>query len=434
VSATPTAGFPFVPVAPEEALAVGRDVYHGHGKIEILPKVLVRGLRDMAVAHTPGVGHVVRYLIAHPEALHEQEAKDNMIALVTDGTAVLGFGNVGPYAGMPVMEGKAVMFKLLAGIDCMPLCISSRGPSHLVDIISALEPSFGGFNIEDVAAPGCFAVMRELDAHLRVPSLHDDQFGTATVVAAGVLNALTLLGREARGTRAVVNGVGAAGTATIQMLQAMGIGEIIAVDRAGILRRGDDFAHSHWREIAESTNTERISGGLADAMKGADLFIGLSAAGLVSSAMVRSMNADPIVFGLANPEPEILPHEARAAGAAIAASGRFDFPNQCNNVLAFPGLMRGALDSKAKRISLGMCLAASRAIAESVSPTQLSANSILPSPLDDHLHPRVAEAVAVAAVAEGLARIEPGPGLVAANTRRLCDLVKARQNELSVYS
>lgn len=431
MSDTSPEDFPFVPVTSEEALAVGRDVYHGHGKIEILPKVLVRGLRDMAVAHTPGVGHVVRHLLAHPEALHEQVAKDNLIALVTDGTAVLGFGNVGPYAGMPVMEGKAVMFKLLAGIDCMPLCLSSRGPSHLVDIIQSLEPSFGGFNLEDVAAPGCFAVMSDLDARLGVPAMHDDQIGTATVITAAVLNALELLGRRPEHTRAVVNGVGAAGTATIHMLRAIGIGEIVAVDRSGILRNGDDFAHTHWRDIAAITNTERVSGGLAVAMKGADLFIGLSSGGLVTPAMVRSMADEPIVFGLANPEPEIMPHEARAAGAVITASGRFDFPNQCNNVLAFPGLMRGALDSKARRISLGMCLSAARAIADCVPTNMRSANRILPSPLDDDLHACVAEAVARAAVAEGVARVKPSVGYVAANTRHLCSLVKARQSELS---
>ncbi|MBL8581490.1 MAG: NADP-dependent malic enzyme [Rhizobiaceae bacterium] len=422
---------PFLPVTPEEAIASARDVYHGHGKIEILPKVLVRGLRDLAVAHTPGVGHVVRHLIAHPEALHEQVAKDNMIALVTDGTAVLGFGNVGPYVGMPVMEGKAVMFKLLAGIDCMPLCLSARGPSHLVDIVEALQPSFGGFNIEDVAAPACFEVMRELDTRLDVPALHDDQFGAATVVAAGVLNALKLLGRKAKDTRAVLNGIGAAGTATVKMLQAIGIGDILAVDRVGILRRNDDLAHAHWREIAESTNVEGLSGDLAIAMKGADLFVGLSAPRLVTPAMVRSMNADPIVFGLANPEPEILPHEARAAGAAVTASGRFDFPNQCNNVLAFPGLFRGILDSKARRVSLGMCLAAARAIAAAVPAPMLDADNILPSPLDGHLHAAVAEAVAQAAVAEGLARVTPAAGAVAEHTRHLRHLLAMRQEALA---
>jgi malate dehydrogenase (oxaloacetate-decarboxylating) len=420
-----------VPVTAKEALSVGRDVYYGHGKIEILPKVLVHGLRDMSVSYTPGVGHVVRHLLAHPEALNDQVAKDNLIALVTDGTAVLGFGNTGPSAGMPVMEGKAVMFKMLAGIDCMPLCLSARGPKHLIDIIEALEPTFGGFNIEDVAAPSCFELMRGLEASLPVPVLHDDQFGTATVVTAGVMNALTVLGRRPQDVRAVVNGVGAAGTAAIQMLQALGVADIIAVDKAGILRRGDALIYPHWNEIAEKTNAERRSGGLPEAMVGADLFVGLSVAGLVSPAMIRTMNRDPIVFGLANPDPEILPNDALSAGAAIVASGRFDYPNQCNNVLAFPGLMRGALDSKAKRVSLGMCLAASRAIAATVPQRQLTPERILPSPLDEDLHPNVAEAVATTAVVEGFARAALTSGSVAAHTRRLRDLVKVRQRELA---
>lgn len=424
---------PFVPVTLEEALSVGRDPYHGHGKIEILPKVPVHGLRDLAIAHTPGVGQVVRHILAQPEALHEQVAKDNMIALVTDGTAVLGFGNAGPHAGMPVMEGKAVMFKLLAGIDCMPLCLSSRGPSHVVDIIQALEPSFGGFNLEDVAAPGCFEVMRALDGKLGVPALHDDQYGTATVVAAGILNSLKLLDRAPQNVRAVVNGVGAAGTATIHMLREIGIGEIIAVDRCGILRRGDDFAHDHWREVAERTNKGRMSGGLAEAMRGADIFIGLSGPRLVTAGMVQSMNARPVVFGLANPEPEILPHEARAAGAAVAASGRFDFPNQCNNVLAFPGLMRGALDTRSRSISIAMCLAAAEAIADCVTPQLLSATNILPSALDDDVHARVAEAVAQTAIAQGLARVHPAPGAVEQKTRHLRRLVESRQRELARF-
>lgn len=420
-----------VPVTAAEALSVGRDVYFEHGKIEILPKVLVRGLRDMSVSYTPGVGHVVRHVLAHPEALNEQVAKDNMIALVTDGSAVLGFGNVGPHAGMPVMEGKATMFKMLAGIDCMPLCLDARGPAHMIDIIRALEPTFGGFNIEDVAAPDCFELMAGLEANLSVPSLHDDQFGTATVVAAGVLNALAVLGRRPQDIRAVVNGVGAAGSATILMLEAIGIGDILAVDRGGILREGDSLALPHWQAIAARTNRERRSGGLAEALAASDLFVGLSAPGLVTRAMVRSMNRDPIVFGLANPEPEILPSDAMAAGAAIVASGRFDYPNHCNNVLAFPGLMRGALESKARRVSPRMCMAAARAIAATVPERERSPDRILPSPLDPNLHPDVAEAVAMEAVNEGLARVAVVPGASAAKTRRLCDLVALRQRELA---
>lgn len=419
-----------IPVTASEALAVGRDVYYGHGKIEILPKITVGGLRDMAVSYTPGVGHVVKHLLAHPEALHEQAAKDNMIALISDGTAVLGYGNVGPHAGIPVMEGKAAMFKMLAGIDCMPMCVSARGPEHLIDIVGALEPTFGGFNIEDVAAPHCFTLMHGLSQTVSVPSLHDDQFGTATVVTAALINAVSVLGRKKESMRVVVSGIGAAGSATITMLEALGVGDIVAVDRPGILRSGDELAHSHWREIAERTNRERLSGGIAEALRGADVFVGVSVEGLVSPAMVRSMNRDPIVFGLANPEPEILPGDAQAAGAAIVASGRFDFPNHCNNVLAFPGLMRGALDSKARRISVGMCLAAAHAVAATVPADELGASHILPSPLDAEVHANVAEAVAQRAMTEGLARVSLAPGASAARTRHLQELVALRQREL----
>lgn len=422
---------PSFTVDPQRALALGRDVYYGHGKIEILPKVQVHGLEDIAVAFTPGVGHVVQRLIEHPEELGQQTAKDNLVALVTDGTAVLGYGDIGPHAGMPVMEGKAVMFKMLAGIDCMPLCVKARGPDHLVDIIQALEPSFGGFNLEDVQAPGCFAVMSALEPALSVPILHDDQFATATVVAAALINALLVTGRRAQDVRVVVNGVGAAGVATITMLREIGIGDIIAVDRHGILHRQDDPGQPHWREVAAVTNAEGRRGDLAVAMAGADVFIGVSRANLVSPDMVRSMARNPIVFALANPEPEIMPDTALAAGAAVVASGRFDFPNHCNNVLAFPALMRGALDTKSRRITPTMCAAAARTIAASVPENVLGRTNILPSPLDAGLYPDIAEAVARAAVAEGLARVSPAIGATAANTRRLCGLVAERQKNLA---
>lgn len=411
----------------ERALAFGRDVYSGHGKIEILPKVGAATLEEMAVAYTPGVGHVVRHLLAHPEELSRQTTKDNMVALVTDGTAVLGFGNVGPYAGMPVMEGKAVMFKALAGIDCMPLCLDVASPEQFCDVVAALEPSFGGINMEDVAAPHCFRILRELDERLAIPVIHDDQYGTATVAIGGLINALAITGRRPEDIRAVVNGVGAAGSATIFMLEALGIGEIIAVDRAGILTAGTAYPHAHWREIASRTNRSRLTGGLADALKGSDAFFGLSVGGIVDETMIRSMAKDPIVFGLANPEPEISPDKARAAGAAIAASGRFDFPNHCNNVLAFPGLMRGALDAKAKSVTISMCLAASRVLADLGDKDP---EHILPSPLYLTVHAAVAEATAMAAVAEGLAQVEIKAGEVRAHTLALTKAVAERQSNL----
>ena len=420
-------------ISPEVALAFGRDVYHGHGKIEILPKVAVHGVEDIAVAFTPGVGHAVKLIAAEPEAIHEQTAKDNLIALVTDGTAVLGYGNVGPRAGMPVMEGKAIMFKLLAGVDCMPLCLDARGPDHLVDLITALEPSFGGFNLEDVAAPDCFSIMSRLSGALPVPILHDDQYGTATVITAAVINALAVTGRRAEEITVVVNGCGAAGTACIDMLKVLGVGDIVAVDKMGILARGERYPHKHWREIAHFTNREGRHGGLAEAMRGADLFIGLSVSGLVSPAMIRSMARDPLIFALANPDPEILPDAAKAAGAALVASGRFDYPNHCNNVLAFPALMRAALDTRAKEITREMCLAAARAIAGDLPAADLHIENILPSPLSPTLYPAVAEATARAAVKAGLARRDPGLGWVYKNTERLRQLAHLRQESLPEF-
>ncbi len=398
---------PSVPA--EVALAFGRDVYYGHGKIEILPKVIVKGIEDIAIAFTPGVGHAVRAISETPALLHEQTAKDNLIALVTDGTAVLGFGDVGPYAGMPVMEGKSVMFKLLAGIDCMPLCLDVKSGDELVSIIKALEPTFGAFNLEDVAAPRCFSVMSQLKDALPVPIMHDDQYGTATAITASLINALKVLDRKAVNQRAVICGCGAAGTACVEMLRLLGFEDIIAVDRDGILNRDQPQRYEHWQQIATVTNESCMNGGLAAAMRGADLFIGLSVGGIVSQEMVRSMNADPIVFSLANPVPEILPDEAAAAGAVLVASGRFDFPNHCNNVLAFPSLLRGALDTNAKCVSTNMCLAAAHAIADDVSQDELSVENISPSPMSDTLYPDVAEATARAAVEEGFARKIPAP-------------------------
>jgi malate dehydrogenase (oxaloacetate-decarboxylating) len=422
------------PISVESAMALGRDVYHGHGKIEIMPKVVVTGEMDIATAFTPGVGHVVRAIVDHPELVHEQTAKDNLIALVTDGTGVLGYGNVGPYAGMPVMEGKAVMFKLLAGIDCMPLCLDVGSGDELVSIIRALEPTFGGFNLEDVAAPRCFEVMGQLDGTLGVPIMHDDQYGTATAIMAALINALRVLDRRPSSLRTVVCGCGAAGTACIELLKLLGVEDILVVDRAGIISRDDDLPFDHWKRIASVTNERCLKGDLARALKGADLFIGLSVSGIVSREMIQGMNKDPIVFSLANPVPEIMPDEALAAGAKLVASGRFDFPNHCNNVLAFPSLLRGALDTKALRVSTGMCMAAARAIAACVDDNDLALSNISPSPMLEHLYPETAEATARAAIEEGLARITPEPGAVAANTRKLRGLAHEWQQVLSRHN
>ena len=415
----------------EAALAFGRDVYCGHGKYEIVPKVVVPDAASIATAYTPGVSHVVQAILDDPQRIHEQSVKDNLVALVTDGTAVLGYGAVGPRAAIPVMEGKAVMFKLLAGIDCVPLCLLVEDGEQLVSVVRSLEPTFGAFNLEDVAAPRCFEVMEALDGMMPVPVMHDDQYGTATAITAALINALRVLDRRADSLRAVVCGCGAAGTACIDLLRRLGVADILAVDRPGILCEGDPLPHRHWRMIAEVTNRDRRRGTLSDALQGADLFVGLSVGGIVSRDMIATMRAGPIVFSLANPVPEILPDAALDAGAALVASGRFDYPNHCNNVLAFPALLRGALDTKAVRISTAMCMAAARAIADCVDENVLSADHISPSPFDDALYPSVSEAVARAAIAEGLARVRPAPGAVAANTRRLRGYAHEAQHALA---
>lgn len=415
---------------PEASLSFARDVYSGHGKFEILPKVRVSNMDQLAAAYTPGVGHVVEELVKNPGALYEQSGKDNLIALVTNGTAVLGYGNVGPHAAVPVMEGKAVMFKMLAGIDCMPLCLNQSDPDALVDTVLSLEPTFGAFNLEDIRAPECFHISRRLEEESSVAVLHDDQYGTATVIIAGLINACKVLNRELDSQRIIVLGCGAAGTACIRMLAELGVKDIVAVDRDGILERDRKYSQRHWNEIAESTNPEQLTGNLATAIRGRDVFIGLSGPNLISMECIKSMAADPVVFSLANPEPEILPDAAKAAGAAVTASGRFDYPNHCNNVLAFPALFRAALDTRARSISVGMCVAAARAIADCVPMPRLSPTYILPNILEDSLYPQVAEAVACQAVQENLARINPGVGAVAAHTQNLLEQLELRQTSL----
>ncbi|MGB7097339.1 MAG: malic enzyme-like NAD(P)-binding protein [Xanthobacteraceae bacterium] len=414
----------------EAALAACRDAYYGHGKLEILPKFNVGSLDDIATLYTPGVAYSVQEIITRPEALHELSAKDNTIAVVTDGTAVLGLGRAGPRAAVPVMEGKAAMFKLLAGIDAIPLCIATEQSLDLIDILVALEPTFGGYNIEDVASPDCFALMTALESRLNVPAIHDDQYGTATVIAAALINAFKVTGRSPRDQRVVINGAGAAGTATFDLLRGLGVGDIIVNDRDGILCEGNTTTPEHHVAIAEASNRERRRGHIADAVREADVFIGVSTAAQLNAHMVRSMRRNPIVFALANPVPEIMPEEALAAGAAIVATGRFDYPNQCNNVLAFPALMRAALDTRAKKFDREVYLVTARAIAAEIDDAALGPSSILPTPLSPTLYPNTAEATAQAIVARGLARRDGGKGSVAENTRILRELVAERQSVL----
>lgn len=398
------------------AMRVVRNVYVGTGKIEVLPKYLISGMHDIAAVFTPGVGYLVQEILQRPDALGELTGRDNTIAVVTDGTAVLGLGNVGPRPALPVMEAKASMFKLLVGIDAIPICLATGDGDELVAILKAMEPTFGGYNLEDVASPICFDVMSKAESGLMVPIIHDDQYGTATVVAAGLINSWKLLGRLARDQRVVVCGDGAAGTATVDLLRALGVGEITVVGLEGIWPHNHNYPDQHRRNVLGPTNNSGMRGALADAMRGADAFVGLSTAGIVTEEMVRSMATNPVVFAMANPVPEIMPAAASRGGAAIVATGRFDFPNQCNNVLAFPSLMRAALDTKAIRVSSECCIEAARAIAADVPEKELRPDNILPTPLSETLYPAVAEVTARAIVSCGLARMEPQPGMVAKRT------------------
>ena len=415
-------------VTPEAAVAAVRHSVLGYGKLETVPKVHVGSLRDIATLYTPGVGTLVQRIVADPREVDVLSNRANTIAVVTDGTAVLGFGRNGPLAALPVMEGKAIMFKLLAGLDAVPICLDVKDPDRLVDHIAALEPSFAGFNLEDIAAPHCFSTVEELTRRLSVPVFHDDQYGTATVIVAGLINASRVIGKKKELLRIVVNGAGAAGTAAARLILAWGAGEVIVCDRHGILCEGEPQPSPHMTALAAITNRSGIKGTLADALKGADAFVGLSSGRLLHAEHVLSMAKSAIVFACANPEPEIMPHEALAAGAAISGSGRFDAPNQCNNVLAFPGIMRGAVDISAKRITEQMCLAASQVIAAHVGGNALAPHNVLPSPLDPDLCSVVAEAVAAQAVAEGQARKPYVRGAITSRVRAL-NRIAAHQQE-----
>ena len=414
----------------QAAFQILQRSYLGSGKLEVLPKVFPNNLSDVAALYTPGVGYLVRAILERDDALGELTGRDNSVAVVSDGTAVLGFGAVGPRAALPVMEGKASMFKLLVGIDATPICAATRSPDELVTLLQQLEPTYGGFNLEDVASPWCFSVMSRAVRELGIPIIHDDQYGTATVVIAGLSNALKILGRKACDQTVVVCGDGAAGTATTRLLLASGYGDIRVVGLAGILVDDVSYPDPHKNDLARLTNKSRVKGGLAEAMRGADIFVGLSTGGIVNADHIRTMNHNPVVFAMANPVPEIMPEESRAGGAAIIATGRFDYPNQCNNVLAFPGLMRGALDTAATEVSEAVCLAAARAIATDVPDSLLALDNILPTPLSDSLYASVAESVANSIIELGLARRFPAKGEVFEKTNRYRRAVSWRLKQL----
>ncbi len=374
------------------------------GKIEVTSKVRVETADDLSTAYTPGVAEPCRRIAENPDDVYRYTAKGNMVAVVTDGTAVLGLGDIGPKAGLPVMEGKAILFKQFGNVDAFPICLDTKDTDEIVETVVRIAPSFGGINLEDIAAPRCFEIERKLKERLDIPVFHDDQHGTAIVLLAALINALRIVEKNAAEVKVVLSGAGSAGTAITKLLLDYGFTDIICCDRHGIINK-NNASNSAKAELASITNRNGISGSLADAMKGADVFIGVSGPGLVSKEMVASMNRDAIVFAMANPTPEIMPDECREAGARIIGTGRSDFPNQINNVLVFPGLFRGALDVRAREINEPMKLAAARALAELVTPEELCETCVIPSAFHPMAAKAVAAAVAKAARETGSARI-----------------------------
>ncbi len=392
-------------LADAKIVSVSDSTFLAHlgGKIAIEPKIPVKTRQDLSTVYTPGVARVSMAIAADPSKAFALSMKRNTVAVVTDGTAVLGLGNIGPLGALPVMEGKAILFKQFAGIDAFPICLDTTDVDEIVETVRHIAPVFGGINLEDISAPRCFEIERRLIEALDIPVMHDDQHGTAVVILAALINAAKVVGKRIEDLRVVVAGSGAAGTATIKMLLGANVRDVIAVDRHGALNRSERYDDPHWRWLAEHTNKENRSGTLASVLRGADVFIGVSAPGILNAEDIAAMAKDPIVFAMANPTPEIMPDVA-APVAAVIATGRSDFPNQVNNLLSFPGIFRGALDVRAERITDRMKLAAAAAIASIVGDDERSAEYVIPSVFDHRVVDAVARGVAQAAVEEGVAR------------------------------
>lgn len=361
-----------------------------NGKLETVSKTPVKSREDLALAYTPGVAEPCKVIARDKEAAYTYTMKANTVAVVSDGSAVLGLGNIGPYAAMPVMEGKAVLFKEFGGVNAVPICLDTQDTEEIIKAVTYLAPGFGGINLEDISAPRCFEIEERLKGLLDIPVFHDDQHGTAIVVLAGIINALKVVGKKKDDCRVVVNGAGSAGIAITKLLLSYGFPHIILCDKTGILAKGSEGLNWMQEKMMEVTNLERRTGSLADALKGSDIFVGVSAPGIVTPEMVSSMNPDSILFAMANPVPEIMPDVAKAAGARVVGTGRSDFPNQVNNVVAFPGIFKGALEGRARQITEKMKLAAALTIASLVPEEELSEDNIMPQAFD----PRVADAVA----------------------------------------
>lgn len=376
------------------------------GKIEVISRVEVENAYDLTLAYTPGVAEPCLEIQKDPNKAYIYTRKWNTIAVVTDGSAVLGLGNIGSLAGLPVMEGKCVLFKTFGNVDAFPILVNTSNVDEIVDTITKISESFGGINLEDISAPRCFEIEQKLKATLDIPVFHDDQHGTAVVVLSGLLNALKLTNKKLQDLKVIVNGAGAAGTAITKLLLSCGVKNVIVCDRKGSLVSGVPQADPAKSALSEITNPNKLSGTLKDVIKASDVFIGVSAPGVLTPEMIQSMNSEPIIFAMANPTPEIFPDEAKKAGARIIGTGRSDFPNQINNVLAFPGIFRGALDARASDINEEMKLAAAMAIADSISPEELNDDYIIPKSFDKKVQSAVAKAVYESAIKSGVSRLK----------------------------
>ena len=409
----------------EEALHMHRT---NRGKLETVSKVPVKNAADLSLAYSPGVAEPCKEIYEKPETVFDYTMKGNMVAVVSDGTAVLGLGNIGPEAAMPVMEGKAVLFKGFAGVDAFPICLKTTEVDRIVETVKLLEPTFGGVNLEDIAAPNCFEIEERLKKEMNIPVFHDDQHGTAIVTAAGLVNALRLVGKSITEIKVVASGAGAAGIAIINLLYNYGVRDIIMCDTKGAIYEGRTIGMNDTKErVAKKTNREKAEGPLEEVIRDADVFIGVSAAGALTKEMVASMNDNAIIFAMANPNPEIMPQDAKEAGARVVGTGRSDFPNQVNNVLAFPGIFRGALDVRATHINEKMKVAAVEAIASLIEEHELNEDYVIPAPFDPRVAPAVAAAVARAAMETGVARVTMDPEEIKEKTRKLAIIGKSEE-------
>ena len=395
------------------------------GKLEIQSKVPVNNAADLSLAYSPGVAEPCKEIYESNDRVYDYTMKGNMVAVVSDGSAVLGLGNIGPEAAMPVMEGKAVLFKGFAGVDAFPICLATHDVDQIVQTVKLLEPTFGGVNLEDIAAPNCFIIEERLKDETNIPIFHDDQHGTAIVTVAGLINALKLVEKDFSEIKVVANGAGAAGIAIIRLLESFGVRDMIMCDSKGAIFEGRTYGMNSVKDrVAKFTNINKVEGSLEEVLVGADVFIGVSVGGALTKEMVSTKNRDAIIFAMANPDPEILPEDAKAAGARVVGTGRSDFPNQVNNVLAFPGIFRGALDVRATRINERMKVAAANAIASLIEENEITEDYVIPSPFDARVAPLVAADVAKAAMDSGVARIKIDPNEVAEKTRSLTGVKK----------